>query len=131
MAEPRIKTTVVGSYPIPDWLAVLPSEQSLVDATRAVLHIQEHAGIDLVCDGELYRFDVNHPETNGMIEYLVRPLAGVRTGVTFDELVEYRAQRGMGFRTRPPAVVDGPIGAGLLDLPQACNRAKRLTDRPF
>jgi 5-methyltetrahydropteroyltriglutamate--homocysteine methyltransferase len=131
MAEPRIKTTVVGSYPIPDWLAALPSEQALVDATRAVLHIQEHAGIDLVCDGELYRFDVNHPETNGMIEYFVRPLAGVRIDATFEELVEYRGQRGMGFRTRPPAVVHGPIGAGLLDLPQACNRAKRLTNRPF
>ncbi len=37
----------------------------------------------------------------------------------------------MGFRTRPPAVVEGPISAGLLDLPHACNRAKRLTSRPF
>jgi 5-methyltetrahydropteroyltriglutamate--homocysteine methyltransferase len=131
MAEPRIKTTVVGSYPIPDWLAALPSEQALIDATRVVLQIQEHAGIDLVCDGELHRFDVNHPETNGMIEYFVRPLAGIRTGITFDELVEFRAQRGMGFRTRPPAVVDGAISAGLLDLPRACSRAQQLASRPF
>jgi 5-methyltetrahydropteroyltriglutamate--homocysteine methyltransferase len=131
MTEPRIKTTVVGSYPVPDWLAALPSEQALIDATRVVLHTQEQAGIDLVCDGELSRFDVNHPETNGMIEYFVRPLAGVRTDVNFDELVAYRAQRGMGFRTRPPAVVDGPISSGFLDLPQACARAKRLTSRPF
>jgi 5-methyltetrahydropteroyltriglutamate--homocysteine methyltransferase len=28
-------------------------------------------------------------------------------------------------------VVGGPIGSGTLDLPQACARAKRLTDRPF
>jgi 5-methyltetrahydropteroyltriglutamate--homocysteine methyltransferase len=131
MSEPRIKTTVVGSYPVPDWLAALPSEQALMDATRVVLSIQERAGIDLVCDGELYRFNVNHPETNGMIEYFVRPMGGVRTGISFDELVEYRAQRGMGFRTRPPAVVDGPISAGLLDLPHACSRAKRLASRPF
>jgi 5-methyltetrahydropteroyltriglutamate--homocysteine methyltransferase len=68
MTKPRIETTVVGSYPVPDWLTALPSEQALVDATRVVLHTQERAGIDLVCDGELYRFDVNHPETNGMIE---------------------------------------------------------------
>jgi 5-methyltetrahydropteroyltriglutamate--homocysteine methyltransferase len=128
---PRIKTTVVGSYPVPDWLVALPSEQALVDATRVVLQTQEEAGIDVVCDGELYRFDVNHPETNGMIEYFVRPLSGVRTTVTFDELIAYRAQRGMGFRTRPPAVVEGPIGCGFLDLPQACARAKRLTTRPF
>ena len=77
--EPRIKTTVVGSYPVPDWLVALPSEQALIDATRVVIHIQEQAGIDLVCDGELSRFDVNHPETNGMIEYFVRPMAGIRT----------------------------------------------------
>src|SRR5436190_6959326 len=131
MAEPRIKTTVVGSYPFPDWLGALPSEQALVDATRVVIHTQEQAGIDLVCDGELYRFDVNHPETNGMIEYFVKPMDGVRSGVKFDELVIYRNQPATKFRTRPPAVVDGPIGPGTLDLPQACARAKRLTSRPF
>ena len=129
--EPRIKTTVVGSYPFPDWLAVLPSEQALIDATRVVLHTQERAGIDLICDGELYRFDVNHPETNGMIEYFVRGLAGVRTAVTFDALVGYRAQPGMEFRTRPPGVVEAPIGSGFLNLAHACERAKRLATRPF
>ena len=131
MTTPRIKTTVVGSYPIPDWLVALPSEQALVDATRVVIHTQEQAGIDLVCDGELYRFDVNHPETNGMIEYLVRPMAGIRTAVTFDELMAYRATPGMRFRTRPPGVVEGPVSSGTLDLPQACARAKRLATRPF
>jgi 5-methyltetrahydropteroyltriglutamate--homocysteine methyltransferase len=130
-SAPRIKTTVVGSYPVPDWLVALPSEQALIDATRVVIHTQEQAGIDLVCDGELSRFDVNHPETNGMIEYFVRPMAGIRTAMRFDELVAYRAQRGMGFRARPPAVVEGPVGPGTLDLPQACARAKRLATRPF
>ena len=129
-AAPRIKTTVVGSYPVPDWLAASPSEQALLDATRVVIHTQEQAGIDLVCDGELYRFDVNHPETNGMIEYFVRPLDGVRTRMSFDEVVAYRAGR-MGFRGRPPGVVDGPIGAGTLALPDACAQAKRLASRPF
>jgi 5-methyltetrahydropteroyltriglutamate--homocysteine methyltransferase len=128
---PRIKTTVVGSYPMPDWLLALPSEQAVMDATRVVIHTQEKAGIDLVCDGELSRFDVNHPETNGMIEYFVRPMAGMRTAVTFDELVAYRAQRGMGFRTRPPAVVESAVGVGTLDLPHACSRARRLASRPF
>ncbi|MCW5749785.1 MAG: cobalamin-independent methionine synthase II family protein [Alphaproteobacteria bacterium] len=128
---PQIQTTVVGSYPIPDWLAALPSEQALTDATRVVIATQELAGIDLVCDGELYRFDVNHPETNGMIEYFVRPLSGIRTEITFEELIEYRAMPGMRFRTRPPGVVDGPIGSGTLDLPLACARARRLATRPF
>ncbi len=130
-AESGIKTTVVGSYPVPDWLAANPSEQALVDATRVVFHTQERAGLDLVCDGELTRFDVNHPETNGMIEYFVAPMAGVRTELRFDELLDYRDSPGMGFRAVPPGVVEGPIGAGTLDLPAACARAKSLTRRPF
>ena len=88
----RIQTTVVGSYPIPDWLAACPSEQALVDATRVVFHTQERAGVDLVCDGELYRFDVNHPETNGMIDYFVRPLAGMRSAISSRELHDWRGQ---------------------------------------
>src|SRR5205085_4545369 len=88
---PRIKTTVVGSYPVPDWLAAAPSEQGLIDATRVVIATQEDAGVDVVCDGELYRFDLNHPETNGMIEYFVRPMHGIRHELTFDEVIVYRA----------------------------------------
>jgi 5-methyltetrahydropteroyltriglutamate--homocysteine methyltransferase len=131
MTRPRILTTVVGSYPLPDWLAALPSEQAVADATRVVIHTQEQAGIDVVCDGELYRFDVNHPETNGMIEYFVRPMAGIRTAVTFDELIAFRQKPGMRFRTRPPGVVEGPVGSGTLDLPQACARAHALATRPL
>jgi 5-methyltetrahydropteroyltriglutamate--homocysteine methyltransferase len=125
---PRIKTTVVGSYPVPDWLINNPSEQALADATRVVLHTQEHAGIDIVCDGELSRFDPSHPETNGMIEYFVRPMGGISTEITFDELVKYREQPGMQFRKRPPAIVEGPVTAGTLDLPGACRLARSLTD---
>lgn len=128
---PRIKTTTVGSYPVPDWLVAAPSEQALIDATRVVIDTQEQAGIDLVCDGELYRFDLDHPETNGMIEYFTTPMSGVRTEISFEELLAYRQQAGMRFRTRPPGVVDGPIGSGTLDLPDACARAKSLASRPF
>src|SRR5881275_155509 len=79
--SPRILSTTVGSYPVPDWLAALPSEQALLDATRVVFGLQRQAGIDLPTDGELYRFDVNHPDTNGMIEYFIRPMAGIRSQV--------------------------------------------------
>ena len=58
---PAILTTTVGSYPVPQWLSALPSEQAVVDATRVVFDTQRQAGIDLPTDGELYRFDVNHP----------------------------------------------------------------------
>ena len=77
---------MVGSYPVPEWLVAAPSEQGLVDATRVVIATQESAGVDVVCDGELYRFDINHPETNGMIEYFVRPMQGVRYSMSFDEV---------------------------------------------
>ena len=90
---PRIKTTVVGSYPVPDWLVASPSEQALIDATRVVIDTQEQAGIDVVCDGELYRFDINHPETNGMIEYFVRPMDGITQRFSFDELMAYRCKQ--------------------------------------
>jgi len=131
MKTPRIQTTVVGSYPVPEWLAAAPSEQALVDATRVVLHTQEQAGIDLVCDGELYRFDVNHPETNGMIEYFVRPMSGVRGDIGFSEWIDYSRGAGMRFRTRPPGVVEGPVGAGTLNLAVPCARAKALAAKPL
>jgi 5-methyltetrahydropteroyltriglutamate--homocysteine methyltransferase len=131
MPDPRILTTVVGSYPVPDWLVALPSETAVTDATRTVIATQEAAGIDLVCDGELYRFDVSHPETNGMIEYFTRPMSGIRNEANFDETISYRSQPGMRFRLRPPGVVDGPIGHGTLDLPGACMRASQLATKPL
>src|SRR6476620_1278608 len=82
-----IQTTVVGSYPVPGWLRVHSTRESLRDAMLVVLKTQEIAGIDVVADGELYRWDINHPETNGMIAYFVRPLQGVQVEAPA-ELVE-------------------------------------------
>jgi 5-methyltetrahydropteroyltriglutamate--homocysteine methyltransferase len=129
--DPNIKTTVVGSFPVPPWLVASPSEQALIDATRAVIGTQETAGLDVVCDGELYRFDINHPETNGMIEYFTRPMDGIRNDATFDEVITYRNQEGMGFRAKPPGVVDTEIGHGTLDLPYAAMRAHKLASQPL
>ena len=100
----RILTTTVGSYPVPDWLVALPSEQAVIDATRVVIDTQEQAGIDLVCDGELYRFDVNHPETNGMIEYFVRPMSGIRNDIGLAEWLAFKQSADHKFRSRPPGV---------------------------
>src|SRR3954467_14519121 len=104
MAAPRILTTVVGSYPVPDWLAALPSEQALIDATSVVFKVQELAGIDMVADGELYRFDVNHPDTNGMIDYFVRPLGGVRSQIGLADSDAFSRLRAMQFRAKPAGV---------------------------
>lgn len=126
-----MKTTVVGSYPVPDWLAAMPSRQALADAMAVVLKTQENAGIDLVADGELSRFDVNHPETNGMIEYFVRPLQNVRSEITRADAAEFRRDEGMSFRARPSAVVEGPLAEGTLDLPGDYRLARGLTRRPL
>jgi 5-methyltetrahydropteroyltriglutamate--homocysteine methyltransferase len=118
-SSPRIQTTVVGSYPLPAWLVAQPNAVNLRDAVMVVLKTQEQAGIDVVTDGELSRFDVNHPDTNGMIDYFVRPLQGVRTDLNRTELEAFRQQPGMGFRARPAGVVHGPIAEGTLNLPAA------------
>ncbi len=130
-ASPQIRTTVVGSYPVPSWLAALPSAVALLDATLVVLKTQELAGIDVVTDGELSRFDVDHPETNGMIDSFVRPLEGVRAALTRAELEEFRTQPGMGFRVQPAGVVCGKLGEGTLNLPAAYAAVKGLTERPL
>src|SRR6516162_8216223 len=106
--DPAILTTTVGSYPIPAWLAALPSEQARLDATRVVFNIQRAARIDLPTDGELYRFDVNHPETNGMIDYFLRPMAGVRSATGRSDHEAFARIGGMRFRRKPAGVVEGP-----------------------
>ena len=127
----RILTTTVGSYPIPDWLAALPSEQALLDATRTVFALQRQAGLDLPTDGELYRFDINHPDTNGMIEYFVHKLGGVRRDVGRRDTATFRAKTEMRFRSKPAAVVTGPITEGVLNLPEDCARAASVAGGPF
>ena len=92
-----IKTTVVGSYPMFDWLAAYPSQQALEDATMVVLKTQELAEIDVIADGELYRFDINHPETNGMIEYFVKPLGNVRSEVSRSDIAAFAKTKRHGF----------------------------------
>jgi 5-methyltetrahydropteroyltriglutamate--homocysteine methyltransferase len=121
----------VGSYPVPDWLAALPSEQALVDATRVVFDLQRQARIDLPTDGELYRFDVDHPDTNGMIEYFVHRLGGIRREVGRRDAVAFRARAEMRFRHRPAGVVVGPVDEGVLNLPEDCSRAARVAGVPF
>src|ERR1700679_1793815 len=111
-SEPTILTTTVGSYPIPDWLAALPSEQARLDATRVVFNIQRQAGVDLPTDGELYRFDVNHPDTHGMIEYFIRPMAGVRAQVGRSDHEAFARANAMWFRRKAAGVVEGELGEG-------------------
>ena len=121
-SKPLILTTTVGSYPVPDWLMALPSEQGLMDATRVVVDIQRQFGIDLPTDGELYRFDMNHPDTNGMIEYFIRPLGGIRGEVGRRDWRAFSERHSMSFRSKPAGVVEEKIGEGSLNLVVDCER---------
>jgi 5-methyltetrahydropteroyltriglutamate--homocysteine methyltransferase len=131
MPESRIKTTVVGSYPVPSWLTALPSTPNLRDAILVVLKTQELAGLDVISDGELSRFSVNHPETNGMIEYFLGPMEGISTRLSREELAAFRAQAGMAFRMQPAGAVTGPIREGTLNLPAAWAFVRPLTASPL
>ncbi|GLZ46899.1 methionine synthase [Actinomycetospora sp. NBRC 106375] len=126
-----IRTTLVGSYPIPSWLRGAPSREGLTDATAVVLALQQRLGIDLSTDGEISRFDVDHPETNGMIEYFVRPLGGVRTEITRSDVARFAATEHLGFRAKPAGVVARAIDEGSLDLVAAYRAARELSPGPL
>lgn len=131
MPGPEIKTTTVGSYPVPDWLAALPSEQARADAARVVFDIQQQAGIDLPTDGELYRFDINHPDTNGMIDYFIRPMGGVRSQLSRSDHESFAKRESMSFRRKAAGVVEGPISEGALNLLADCQAAAAVAGGAF
>jgi len=126
-----IRTTVVGSYPLPTWLAAHPSTPNLRDAILTVLKTQELAGIDVVADGELSRFNISHPETNGMIDYFIGPMSGIDTTLTREELETFRAQDRTSFRAQPAGVVRDNIGEGTLNLSADWESVKDLGARPM
>ncbi len=131
MAEPLIQTTTVGSYPTPEWLAGTRTEEARLDATRVVFNIQRQAGIDLPTDGELYRFDPSHPDTNGMIDYFVEGMSGVRTRTGRADWDAARQVEHLKFRNKPAGVIEAPIGEGSLNLFTDCEAAASVAGGPF
>lgn len=127
----NIKTTVVGSYPVPRWLVGDSSRGTLRDAILVVLKTQELAGIDVIADGELNRFDPSHPETNGMIDYFVAQMEGVRSRFSVTDIAKFREDAGMTFRTQPAGIVTGEIGEGMLNLPRDYEFTRSLTTQPL
>jgi len=125
-----IKTTVVGSYPVPMWLRVFSSTENLRDAMMAVLKTQELAGIDVVADGELYRWDINHADTNGMIDYFVKPMTGIEPNLSAEQLAAWKRQAVAEYRGQPAGIVTGPLGPGRLNLQRDYQLYRDLTTRP-
>jgi len=120
----RIKTTAVGSYPVPSWLIGNTSRLVLRDAVMTVLKTQELAGLDLVTDGELMRFDPSHPETNGMVDYFVSKFDGIRRAFSLADFDRFSADLLAG-------MVVGKIEEGTLNLPRDYEFARLLTKAPL
>ena len=127
----RIKTTVVGSYPVPSWLVGNTSRLVLRDAVMAVLKTQELAGLDVLTDGELMRFDPSNPETNGMVDYFAAHMDGIRKQFVLADSDRFRADRASGYRLLTAGVVTGKVRDGSLNLPRDYEFVRPLTKRPL
>src|SRR3989442_4082384 len=119
MKRMPIRPNVVGSYPVPHWLMGDSSRVALRDAIMVVLKTQERAGIDVIADGELNRFNPSHPETNGMIDYFVSRMDGINTRFSLRDIEKFREGEGLAYRREPPGLAPGAIPERALHLPRA------------
>lgn len=128
---PQIKTTAVGSYPVPSWMVGNTSRLVLRDAVMTVLKTQELAGLDLITDGELMRFNPSHPETNGMVDYFVSRMGGLRKEFSLSDFDRFRADRASGFRLLTAGMVVSKVEDGTLNLPRDFEFVRPLTKSPL
>ena len=126
-----MKTTVVGSYPIPEWLKSCPNEETLIDATTVVIQTQLRIGIDVISDGELLRWNLESNMPSGMAERFVVPMSGISTDLSRSELEEFRARPDVNYRQKPAGIVTEELGEGTLNLGYDWSRIRFLTNSPF
>ena len=131
MLNSQIRTTIVGSYPIPDWLKSHPNEETLIDAMTVVMRAQEVAGIDVISDGEIGRWDLDRNAPGGMVDRFIRPMTGVQSDLTRAQLEEFQARSDMAYRKEPAGIVAGPLGDGMLNLKCDWERAQEVTQYPL
>ncbi|HLU54364.1 MAG TPA: hypothetical protein VKZ81_02795 [Pseudonocardia sp.] len=126
---PLLPTTVVGSYPVPEWMERLKTEYfrgrmshaQLQDvhemAIKAALRDQELAGIDIVSDGELRR--------DNDLDYFLARLPGIEIPHTAkDFYFDY-------YDTRVRAPLPPPTGDAPLGLADDFAFTAAQTDRPI
>lgn len=124
-------TTVVGSYPTPDWLRASGSSEALRDATAVAIRAQELAGIELVCDGEVDRWDTLRQAPGGMVERFVDKMDGLNRDLTEAQWEDFAKSAGAAYRDRPAGIVTAPIGPGRLMLVRDWVEKKALALRPL
>jgi 5-methyltetrahydropteroyltriglutamate--homocysteine methyltransferase len=126
-----IRTTVVGSYPVPTWLKAHPSPEALRDAVRVVLEVQQRAGIDVISDGELTRWNAREFRPSGMVERFVGKMEGISLDANFAQRTAFRRANGVAYRGKPAGVVLGELKSGHLDLEGEWQIAAELTSAPL
>ena len=112
--QPILPTTIVGSYPVPEWFEALraaegptdPSGEATADAHWAVVDELERTGLDVVTDGEVGRRD--------MLTRFVAPIEGC-------ELADGDGK---------PLRVTGQLATRGLGLDDEYERAASVADRP-
>jgi methionine synthase II (cobalamin-independent) len=141
-----LPTTMVGSYPRPHWFTQqllgrdvrvafkeVQHEEAYHDATHAVLHDQEEAGLDIVTDGQMsyddyvgvigsfcwYMYERIHGFDPAREPHPLEAGADVR-----DKIVELLADWG-------GVVNSGPVERGPIRLADLFKIAKRYTDKPI
>lgn len=125
-----MKTTVVGSYPVPSWLKLDPSPEAIRDAVRVVLQVQQQAGIDVASDGELTRWNVREHRPSGMVERFAGRMEGIATVATAAQRLAYESRQDVAYRGTPAGVVVGELGPGTLDLELDWRFVAALTPQP-
>src|ERR1700723_180532 len=66
-----------------------------------------------------------------MIEYFIRPLAGIRAQVGRSDHEAFARVHAMQFRRKAAGVVEGPLGEGSLNLMADCELAASVAGGPF
>lgn len=126
-----MQTTVVGSYPVPTWLKAHPSPEAIHDAVRVVLQVQERAGIELLSDGELTRWNARECRPSGMVERFISQMDGVALEANAAQRSDFQNRADVAYRQNPAGVVVGKLGAGRLDLEREWRIAAEMTSRPL
>lgn len=126
-----LSTTVVGSYPIPGWVKTNPSPEAMRDAVRLVVRIQEQAGIDVVSDGELSRWNFREHRPSGMVERFVTHMTGINDVPSAAQRRAFQQRSDVAYRGLPAGVVVGELGAGTLDLERDWRQSADYASHPL
>lgn len=141
-----LPTTMVGSYPRPQWFRQqllgrdirvafkeVAHEEAYHDATQTAIHDQEEAGIDIVTDGQMY-FDDYVGVIGSFCWYMYERIHG------FDEAKDpHPSAVGATVRTKDVELLDdwggvvnsGPVTRGPIRLADLYKVASRYANKPM